>query len=375
MTQQEKPVVIIGGGIIGLSLGWQLLRKSVPVTIIERDVAGHSASWASAGMIAPHAEAGFEDLDLLRLDRASLKAYPQFLDELKEDSHQTVELDTRGTMIVSLDRDDTEWLRRLYDFREVLGLRVEWMGGTRARDMEPALSPKVVAAMWLPEDAQIENRELMTALRTAFLNRGGTLLEHTEALEVCHKDGKATAVKTKDDEIAASKVILAAGSWSRLIKGIPDEWLPPVRPVKGQVMTGTMDESCTLSMMIRSPRIYLAPKLNGRISIGASTEEKGFHTTPTIGVFRDILDEAWRTVPSIYDLEIVEFMAGLRPGSRDHAPIIGKTGIENLIYATGHYRHGILLAPVTAYELAKVIMDDEAPELLAPFSPDRFLKR
>jgi len=371
MTSPEKPILIVGGGIIGLSVGWQLLRHGFAVTLIERDEAGHSASWASAGMIAPHAEAGFEDMDLLKLDRASLEAYPQFLDELKADTDIEVVLDQRGTLIVGLDRDDTLWLRRLYDFREHLGFPLEWMSGSEAREKEPSLSPKVVSAMWLPKDAQIENRELLNALRKAFLLKGGSLLEHCEVLEILVKDGRAIGVKTPKEVIEGSEIILAAGSWSREISGIPEALRPPVRPVKGQVMTATRDESCPLECMIRSPRIYLAPKLNGRLSIGASTEEKGFHTIPTIGIFRDILDEAWRAMPSIYDLEIEEFIAGLRPGSRDHAPIIGHSGINNLIYATGHYRHGILLAPITAYEILK-LMKKETSELLLPFSPMRF---
>lgn len=372
MTASEKPILIVGGGIIGLSIGWQLLRQGFEVTILERDTAGHSASWASAGMIAPHAEAGFEDMALLKLDHASLETYPQFLDELKEDTGTDVALDQRGTLIVGLDRDDTLWLRRLYDFREHLGFPLEWMSGSEAREKEPSLSPKVVSAMWLPKDAQIENRELLTALRAAFLNLGGELMEKCEVTEILVKDGKAYGVKTAQDQIESQTIILAAGSWSREIPGIPEALRPPVRPVKGQVMTARRDESCPLECMIRSPRIYLAPKLNGRLSIGASTEEKGFHTIPTIGVFRDILDEAWRAVPSIYDLEIEEFIAGLRPGSRDHAPIIGKTEIENLIYATGHYRHGILLAPITAYEVIKIFKGLPS-ELLQPFSPNRFL--
>ena len=372
MTASEKPILIVGGGIIGLSIGWQLLRQGFEVTMLERDIAGHSASWASAGMIAPHAEAGFEDMDLLKLDHASLEAYPQFLDELKEDTGTDVTLDQRGTLIVGLDRDDTLWLRRLYDFREHLGFPLEWMSGSEAREKEPSLSPKVVSAMWLPKDAQIENRELLTALRAAFLNKGGRLLEQCEVTEILVKDGKAYGVKTAQNRIESHTIILAAGSWSREIPGIPEALRPPVRPVKGQVMTARRDESCPLECMIRSPRIYLAPKLNGRLSIGASTEEKGFHTIPTIGVFRDILDEAWRAVPSIYDLEIEEFIAGLRPGSRDHAPIIGKTELENLVYATGHYRHGILLAPITAYEIIKIFKGLPS-ELLQPFSPNRFL--
>ncbi len=371
MTASDKPVLIIGGGIIGLSIGWQLLRLGFSVTLLERDEAGKSASWASAGMIAPHAEAGFEDMDLLRLDNASLDLYPQFIDELNQDAKSKVVLDQRGTLIVGLDRDDTLWLRRLYDFREHLGFPLEWMSGSEAREKEPSLSPKVVSAMWLPKDGQIENRELLTALKAAFLNCGGTLEENCQVLEILTSAGRATGVKTTKGEFEGSKLILAAGSWSREIPGIPEDLRPPVRPVKGQVMTARRDESCPLECMIRSPRIYLAPKLNGRLSIGASTEEKGFHTIPTIGVFRDILDEAWRAVPSIYELEIEEFIAGLRPGSRDHAPILGESGIENLIYATGHYRHGILLAPITAYEITKHLKG-ERTDILQPFSPDRF---
>lgn len=365
-------VGIIGGGIIGLGIGWQLQRRGVEVTLLEKGRVGRESSWAAAGMLAPYAEVGFEEVELMKLGQESLRQYPRFVDELAEDADNVPEFDRCGTMLVGVDRDDTEHLRRLYQFREELSLTVEMITGTEAREREPLLSPRVVSAIWLPEDAQIDNRALVRSLKKAFEAAGGLLLEKTEVQNVTISDGQIKGVSTASSNFLFDKLVLAAGCWSGRIAGIPSGLTPPIRPVKGQIITLKKTDECDLQEIVRSPRMYLVPKEDGTLRLGASSEEKGFDQVPTAGVQKELLEEGWESVPSIYDLPLLETTVGLRPASRDHAPIIGQTDVEGLYYATGHYRHGILLAPVTVYSLVDEILNNRVADAVELFRPGRF---
>jgi glycine oxidase len=368
------PAVVIGGGIIGLSVGWQLLRRGVPVILFEREKTGRAASWSAAGMLAPHSEVGFEEEEFLRLGIESLREFPRFLDELAADAGRRVPLDDRGTMIVGFHRDDTERIRRLYEFRKDLGLPVKWLPGTAGREIEPLLSPKITAAIWLADDCQINNRDLLDALRGAFVARGGALREDTPVRSVVIDNDRAIAVRTDGEETAASSVIVAAGCWSGMVDGIPDALKPPVRPVKGQIVSLRMNGEFEFKHVVRAPDAYLLPKDDGRLLVGATQEEMGFDVTPTAGPVMRLLERGWEAIPSIYDLAIDSIDVGLRPGSRDNEPLIGPTEVSELYFATGHHRHGVLLAPITAYALCGMIIDGRTSDLLAPFHPSRFLK-
>ncbi|MBP2681648.1 MAG: glycine oxidase ThiO [Candidatus Krumholzibacteriota bacterium] len=371
---ERSPVAVIGGGVIGLSVGWQLARRDVPVAVFERDEAGRGASWVAAGMLAPHSEVGFEEEEFLRLGIESLNQFPRFLDEIEEDGGKRIPLDGRGTLIVGFHRDDTERIRRLYEFREHLGLPVKWLPGSEGREIEPLLSPKISAAIWLPDDGQINNRDLVDALKTALVSRGGVIREHAPVREVIVENGGVKSIRTPEGEFAASSVVIAAGCWSGLIDGIPEGVKPPVRPVKGQIVSLRVTDDFRFEHVVRAPDAYLLPKDDGRLLVGATQEEMGFDVTPTAGPVMRLLERGWEAIPSIYDLPIEGIDVGLRPGSRDNEPLIGPTEIGDLYYATGHYRHGILLAPVTAYALCDMMLEGETPELLAPFRPSRFLK-
>ena len=369
----RRPVCIVGGGVIGLAIGWRLARRGAAVDVYDRNAAGRGASWAAAGMLAPLSEVGFEDEGFLSLGRESLRLYPRFLEELKEDAGVEVRLDTRGTLLIGLDRDDAERLRRLCEFREHLGLPVKWLSGTEAREIEPLVSPRTSCAIWIPDDHQVDNRGLVEALKAALSKCGGTLHENCPVQAVLNDGGRVKGVKTREGEMEAACVVIAAGCWSKQIRGVPEELLPPVRPVKGQIITLREDELCSLAHVIRAPDAYLVPKGDGRIVLGASEEDMGFDRTITAGAVYRLLERGWWAVPSIYDLEIQEIVAGLRPGSRDHDPIVGKAGLEGLYYATGHYRHGILLTPATAFEICDLILEGRSSGVFAPFGPTRFL--
>lgn len=374
MHKELKHIAIIGGGVIGLSIGWQLVRRGVEVTLFERNHVGKEASRVAAGMLAPYAEVGFEEIELMELGQESLRLYPRFLDELAEDTSDTPQFDQCGTLMVGVDRDDTERLKRLYDFREELKLTVELITGTEAREREPLLSPNVVSAVWLPDDAQIDNRKLLKKLREAFEQRGGVLKEESEVKDIQISGGSVQGLATNTSEFQFDNIVLAAGSWSQQIEGIPRHMRPPIRPVKGQIITLKKTGDCPLKGTVRSPRMYMVPKEDGTIRLGATTEEKGFDRTPTAGGQKELLEDGWEIIPSIFDLPLVETTAGLRPASRDHAPIIGETDIRGLYYATGHYRHGILMTPITVYTLVDEIMEGMKSDILHPFRPQRFDK-
>ena len=373
-----KKVIIIGGGVIGLGIGWQLAKMGCAVTIYERDRAGRAASWAAAGMLAPLSEVHFEEQELLQLGSMSLRLYPEWVEELEADSRMSVGYKTEGTLIVGIDRDDAQLLQHLYESQKLLDLRVEWLDGAAAREIEPLLSPKITAAISSEDDHQVDNRLMVKALITAYQKAGGTLFENIPVEKIELREGQAKGVWVKGALHDADVVVLAAGCWSNEIGGLPENVTPPIRPVKGQMLALKMESSVALQKVIRTPRakyatdVYLVPKNNGRLVIGATSEEMGFDTQLTAGGLFELLRGAWEAVPGIYELPILETWAGLRPGSRDNAPILGPTEVKNMIMATGHYRNGILLTPITAREISSLILTGNISETIAPFQLSRF---
>lgn len=372
-------IVIIGGGICGLGIGWRLAEQGADVTIIERDAAGQGATWAAAGMLAPQAEAEHGEEALLPLALESRAMWAEFANDLTTASGIDVDYRTEGTMVVSLDRDDREYLESRFDYFRTLGLDVEWLSGYAARQKEPHLARAVSGAVYSALDHQVDNRLVATALRTAYLAAGGVLRENLAVDEVLVSNNRVTGVRAGGEEIAAEAIVLAAGAWSRNLAGIPDVARPPVRPLKGQMVSVAMDPRNPLIEHVIwgpgngiVPSIYLAPKGDNRLIIGATVEEMGFDTDMTAGGLFELLRTAWEVLPGIYDLPIVESWAGLRPASRDDAPILGPTPVDGLVLATGHHRNGILLAPVTASKITEYLLKGRLDSLLKPFLLERF---
>ena len=365
-------ILIVGGGVIGLGTGFELVRQGTPVTLFEKGQAGRGTSWQAAGMLAPDAEIGFEELELYRLNRESLRRWPSFAQRVEQASGMSVDYREEGTMIVADDRDSAEALRRLYDFQQNHDLDVQWLNGEEAREKEPFLAPRLSAAVYAPSNHQVDNRQFVNALRTAFEAEGGTLHEQT-SIDAVVPDEEQPAIVTADGErVTGSRVVVAAGVWSRQLEGFEPADAPPIRPVKGQMIQLQRKTPFDLRHVVRGPDAYLAPKSNGRVVVGATSEEMGFDTTVTAGAVYDLLEGAWEVVPGIYDLPLEETWAGLRPASRDHAPLLGRSGAPGIVMATGHYRHGILLTPVTAEEIARLVRTGETSSWLEPFSPSRF---
>ncbi len=380
MDRQERlnrpSVAIVGGGVIGLGIGWRLAQAGCPVEIFERGEAGKGASWAAAGMLAAGVETEPGELALHALNRASQLAWPDFAAELEAATGQSVELRQEGTLMVALNRDDAAQLRYTYDFQRAQGIALEWLSGAQARQREAFLHPNLAAAVFCAGDHQVENRKLVRALRTAFLAAGGKLREHRAVTAIEVADAKVTGLRLDAERVAADIVVLAAGAWSGEIAGLPALARPPVRPIKGQMLSLRMDPARPLLRhVVWTPRVYLVPRSDGRLIVGATSEERGFDANLTAGGVFSLLEGAWRALPGVEELPIDELWVGFRPGSRDDAPVLGSGDVEGLVYATGHHRNGILLTPVTARSVADYILTGEMAALCRPFAMSRFAQR
>jgi glycine oxidase len=365
--------VVIGAGVMGLSIAWRLAQAGCTVTVYDRGEAGHGASWAAAGMLAAAVETEPGEETLLGLTLESQRQWPDFARELETATGMSVGYRDEGTVVVALNRDDAEQLRFTYDFQKRLGLDIEWLSGAAARQREPHLRPGIPGAVLSPNDHQVENRALAAALAAAAKQAGAIIHEHCPVHEIDTVGDQVRGVITANGRVPADVVVLAAGAWSRDIGGIPAAYVPPVRPIKGQMLALRMDPAAPLLRhVIWLPRGYLVPRLDGRLVIGATVEERGFDDSVTAGGLLALIEGAWRAVPAIEELPVIETWVGFRPGSRDDAPMLGPSGIEGLVVATGHHRNGILLTPVTAQSISRYILTGQLAENLRPFSPERF---
>lgn len=373
-SSNSSRIIIVGGGVIGLSIAWRLARENTrdEILLLDANRAGEGTSRVSAGMIAPIAEAGFEDPHFIKFARLSRERYRAFVSEVSRDADMPVVLGEEGSIIVAIHRDDVEAMRRVYEHRRQADLPVEWLTGTEAREMEPTLTPRVSAAMWIAYDGQVNPRALLPALVRACNRRGVEVRESARVQRIIISDETVAGVELDGETIPADTVVVCAGAWSGTIDGMPADVVPQVRPIRGQILRLTRTADFAMRHVVRGPRAYLLPKDDGTVVVGATQEEAGFDATPTAGGIKTILENAWEMVPSIYDLPIERVEVGLRPGTRDHLPLIGPTRIHGLIMATGHFRHGILFAPTTADAVCRGILTGEFGEDVAAFAPDRF---
>lgn len=372
-TMKDKPrVAIIGGGIIGMAIGWRLAQAGASVDIFDRDIAGQAASRAAAGMLAAGVEAEPGEQTLLPLCLESQARWPGFAAELEALTGLPVGLRNQGTLVVASTRDEVELLRANYEFQRGLGLDLVWLTGAAAKEKEPFLNPRTAAGVFSARDGQVDNRLASAALIVALERTGARLHEGVEVTGLDVRGGRVTGVVLGDRVVAADQVVLAAGAWSRLVPGQASP--PPVRPVKGQMMSLSMDPANPLlTHVVWAPKCYLVPRADGTLIIGATTEEKGFDSQMTAGGVLALLDAAWRALPGVEELPVKEMWTGHRPGCRDDAPILGPaSGLDGLILATGHHRNGILLAPLTADAIADLVLTGRIDPHIAPFGAGRF---
>ncbi len=372
--EPDRPsVAIIGAGICGLGIGWRLAAAGCRVDVFERGAAGREASWAAAGMLAAQVETEPGEEALLALNLESQAAWPAFARVLEAASGIDLGYRGEGTLVVAAHRDDAAELRHTYEFHRSLGLDMTWLTGGQARRLEPHLAPAVSAAVLSEKDHQVDNRQLVLALQAAFSRAGGTLHEHTAVEAVDVAAGRARGVQVDGRAVAADMVLLAAGAWSYDIDGLPPAARPPVRPLKGQMLSLRMDPRAPImDHVLWGPGIYIVPRRDGTLILGATVEDKGFDRDLTAGGIHRLLEAAWEILPQIEELPIEEMWVGVRPTSRDDAPILGPTPIEGLVVATGHHRNGVLLAPLTIDAVSAFVLDGSLSPAIAPFGIGRF---
>jgi glycine oxidase len=358
-------IVVVGGGPIGLAIAWRLLRAGLTVAVV--DAEKPEAAWrVSAGMLSPPIEADYGQEQLSSLSVAALAGYPDFVAELEAESGIATHHARVGSLAVALDRDELEALRRRFELlRDDRRLAVAWLRGSECREREPLLSPRVAAGIHAPDDAQIDPRRLVAALRLAIERRGG-VLHRGRVEEVELAGGRAVGVRTGADSLPAGTVVLAAGAWMSSL-GAGAEGLR-IRPVKGQILR--LGTSAWPSMIVETEHIYAFRRPSGEVVLGATVEEQGFRPGATAGGMFELLDEGLRTVPGMREWTLEEPGVGFRPAAPDNAPVIGELA-PGLVVAGGHYRSGILLAWVTADAIGRLLAHGALPELVAPFAPDR----
>jgi glycine oxidase len=361
--RSEYDALVIGAGLVGLACAWRAAQRGLSVLVIDRGGPAAGASSAAAGMLAPVTEADFGAEALLQLNLAGAERWPAFAGELGAELHYV----RRGALVVAADRDDAEELRRLHVFQRGLGLDADWLTPSECRRLEPGLSPRCGGGILAPQDHHVDPLAVVSAL-VAACERAGAELVTGDAVTAVDERGVRTA---SGRSIAAANVVVAAGCWSgRGIEGLP---AVPVRPVKGQILSLRRPLDRPLAAhLVRTLRCYIVDRGDGRVVLGATMEERGFDTTVTAdGVYR-LLEAAWEVLPEISELEFAGARGGLRPGSPDNSPLIGRGEPGNVIWATGHFRNGVLLTPITADAVADLLTGAEPPAAVAPFSPARF---
>ncbi|GAB3677666.1 glycine oxidase ThiO [Actinocorallia lasiicapitis] len=367
-------VIIVGGGVIGLSTAWRALERGLRVTVVD-PAPGSEASHASAGMLPPANELILEQEALLRLSLASRERYPSFAAELEAVSGRSVGYRRDGVLDVAFDQPGLAALEEVRKLEESLGITVERLDPAECLDHEPELSSSVAGGLLAPDDGAIDPREMTPALLAAIDAYGGLFLRE-RVTEVLMEGDRAAGVRLSGGTtVPGDRIVLAAGCWTHLIGGLPPGAVPEIRPVKGQILRLRSAEpflSRTTRAVVGGSAVYLVPRANGELVVGATYEERGYDTTVTAGGVADLLVKARTALPELGGLELAESAVGLRPAAPDDLPVLGETVVPGLLLVTGHSRIGVQLTPVTADLMADLLADGTASELAKPFTPTRF---
>jgi glycine oxidase len=373
-------VVVAGGGVIGAAIAWRAGAAGLDVVVVDPEC-GEAASLVAAGMLAPVSESLFGEEALLRLNLLAVARFPAFVAELEEVTGHAVGLRREGTLAVAYDPDDHAALMRLTAFRRSVGLDAEELDGPACRKLEPFLAPEVRGGVLFAGDWSVDNRRYAAALRQA-MQAAGVRIVRDRVAGVRARDGRACGVRLAGgggaSTVDCAAVVIAAGWWSGAIAGLPEAVRAAVRPVKGQLLrlrlpAGMPPVIChTVRATVRGTDVYVVPRADGEMIVGATCEERGPDRTLTAGAVHDLLHDAMSVLPVISELTLAETCVGLRPGTLDNGPIVGATGLDGLLVATGHYRNGILLSPATADAAVACLAGRPPAPQWAPFSPQRF---
>jgi glycine oxidase len=370
-------LVIAGGGVIGTAIAWRAAAAGLDVVLVDPE-AGDAASLVAAGMLAPASEALFGEGALLRLNLLAVRRFGFFAAELEEAAGRQVGLRGEGTLAVAYDPGDYAALARLTAFRRSAGLDAEELDSRACRTLEPFLAPDVHGGVLFGGDWSVDNRRYAAALLDA-ARSAKVRSVRDRVLEVRVSDGQVRGVRLAGGgDIDAARVVVAAGYWSGAVGGLPDALRTVVRPVKGQLLrlrhpAGVPPViSHTIRAIVRGTDVYLVPRADGELVVGATQEERGPDQTVTAGAVHDLLHDAMSVLPVTSELILAETCVGLRPGTPDNGPVVGWCGPDGLLLASGHYRNGILMSPVTA-DAAVALLTGQAPAPeWEPFTPQRF---
>jgi glycine oxidase len=363
-------VVIVGGGVIGCAIARRAARDGLSVVVIERGTPGMEASWAAAGMLSPLAEAEGPG-PFLNLLLAAREMYPPYAAALREETGVDVSYADAGTLFVALREEDEAEMRARWSWQSAAGLAVERMTAAEAREAEPALAKTVRMALRFAGDHQVDNRALGAALWSAAARAGAELRLGLHAVRLLREGGRAAGVECADGErVTAGAVVLAGGAWAGRMQGLPRPL--PVEPVHGQLLA--LEAVPPLFRhVVDSPRCYLVPRAAGRVIAGATVERTGDRKAVTPWGLRRLIDGAVEIAPALEHAPLAEAWSGLRPGTPDGFPILGPDpDVPNLVYATGHFRNGILLAPLTGERIGALLARGAWCPDVAPFGIGRF---
>ncbi|GEP04624.1 glycine oxidase ThiO [Methylobacterium oxalidis] len=365
-------ILVVGGGLIGLSIAWRLAESGRSVVVLERETLGAGASLAATGMLAPAAEHEPGSDPLLPLALESLRRWPGFRDALQAASGTQIDYRADGTLVIAVGRDEVDRLRFRYDLQRRSGVAAEWISGADVRRREPMLRPTVTAGIACPLDHQVDPRLVMSALASACVRAGVRIVERAPVTALDWAGGRVVGARTEAGRVAAGTVILATGAWSGEGGLLPDALSLPVRPIKGQSLAlRTTRHTSNLSGMVWTEQVHLAPKSDGHLIVGATVEDCGFRAGVTAGGLYALLEGARRVLPGVEEMEVEAVWSGYRPTSDDDGPIID-TLAPGLVVATGHHRNGYLLAPATADAVAELVAAGALPGFARAFGLGRF---
>ncbi|MBA2340546.1 MAG: glycine oxidase ThiO [Pyrinomonadaceae bacterium] len=370
-------VAVVGGGVIGLSIARELGRRGLSVAVLERGHCGREASFAAAGMLAPQVEAESADA-FFHFGCLSRDLYPSFAKELFEETAISIELDETGTLLLAFTEEDEREAEHRRAWQQRAGFEVERLTGAEARALEPNVSPHARAALRFGHDWQVENRQLIAALIASARRYNVSLYEHTEVLALRVEKNHALGVETTRGNLFAKNLVIASGAWSSRLK-VADSFFvaPTIEPVRGQMFCFKPEEVFARHVLC-SPRGYIVPRRDRRLLAGATVERVGFDKSVTEAGKRFVLRNAQEIAPSLRRLPLIDSWAGLRPRGESAWPVLGATSdVDNLFYAVGHFRNGILLAPLTARIIADMITgrtdsSELTDKFVKAFSPERF---